>query len=231
MVFLPSTTAPSIPANIFTYEMHLETMHNDIPLSLTAILDRTLTGLAAFVPDESCDQRDSEYESDPMLEIADCYAASDDSGDMQHDSDKEDLSQPLDRGRRSSQESIPGTGSALSEVAGIKEHNEAMIDDPWNPFSWEVSLDLVSWLVRSKVAKSQIDAYFAEGLGGMNARSFRSAYTLQQHLNVLDPFGKYLRWMQTACGDGRHTTTFHYRKAHDCVRYLVRQVTYGSDMV
>ena len=206
-------------------------MHNDIPLSLPAILDRTLTGLRAFAPDESCDQRDSEYESDPMLEIADCYAASDDSGDMQHDSDKEDLSQPLDRGRPSSQESIPGTGRAVGEVAGIMEHNEAVIDYPWNPFSWEVSFDLVSWLVRSKVAKSQIDVYLAEGLRGMNARSFRSAYTMQQHLDVLDPFGKYLMRTQTASRDGRHTTTFYYRKAHDCLRYLVRQVTYRSDMV
>ena len=40
------------------------------------------------------------------------------------------------------------------------------------------------------VSKSQIDAYFAEGLGGMDARPFRSAYTLQQHLDVLDPFGR-----------------------------------------
>jgi len=45
-----------------------------------------------------------------MLEIADCYAASNDPGDMQHNSDEEDLSQPPDRRRQSSQESIPGAG-------------------------------------------------------------------------------------------------------------------------
>ena len=126
--------------------------------------------------------------------------------------------------RPSSQESIPGAGRALGDVAGYTELNEAMIDDPWNPFSLEADFNLASWLVRSKVSKSQINAYFVEGLGGMNARSFRSAYTLQQHLDVLDPFGEYLTWTEGAIGDGRHTTTFYHRNALDCVRYLVRQV-------
>ena len=213
------------------YEKHLETMHHDILLSLRAIVDTTLPGLRAFAPNENSNQCDSDYESDPMLEIADCYAASNDPGDMQHDSDEEDFSQPPDRGRPSSQESIPGAGRALGDVAGYTELNEAMIDDPWNPFYSEADFNLVSWLVRSKVSKSQIDAYFAEGLGGMDARSFRSAYTLQQHLDVLDPFGEYLTWTEAAIGDGRHTTTFYYRNALDCVRYLVRQVAYRSDMV
>ena len=98
-------------------------MHHDILLSLRAIVDTTLPGLRAFALDENSDQGDSDYESDPMLEIADCYAASNDPGDMQHDSDEEDFSQPLDRGRPSSQESIPGAGRALGDVAGYTELN------------------------------------------------------------------------------------------------------------
>ena len=111
------------------------------------------------------------------------------------------------------------------------ELNEVTIDDPWNPFFSKADFNLASRLVRSKVSKSQIDAYFAEGLGGMNARSFLWAYSLQQHLDVLDPFGEYLTWTEAAIGDGRYTTTFYYRKALDCVRYLVRQVAYRSDIV
>ena len=190
-----------------------------------------LLGHRAFAPDENSNQCDSGYESDPMLEIADCYAASNDPGDMQHDSDEEDLSQPPDREPPSSQGSILGTGSALGDLAGYTELHQAMIDDPWNPFSSEGNFNLASWLVRSKVFKSQIDGYFAEGLGGMDARSFRSAYTLQQHLDLLDPFGEYQTWTEAAIGDGRDTTTFYYRHALDCVRYLVRQVAYRSDMV
>ena len=95
-------------------------------------MDTTLPGLRAFASNENSNQCDSDYESDPMLEIADCYAASNDPDDMQHDSEEEDISQPPDRGRQSSQESIPGTGRALGDVAGYMELNEAMIDDIWN---------------------------------------------------------------------------------------------------
>ena len=213
------------------YEKHLETMHYDILLSLCAIVDTTLPGLRAFAPDEKRDQGHSDYESDPMLDIADFYAASNDPGDMQHDSDKKYFSQPPGRGCPYSQESIPGAGRVLGDVAGYTELKESMKDDPSKSFSTEADINLASWLVRGKVSKSQIDPYLAEGLGGMDALSFRSAYTLHQHLNVLDPFGEYLTWMEAAIGDGRHTTTFYYRNALDRVRYLVRLVAYRSDMV
>jgi len=199
-------------------------MHLDILLSLRAVVDPALR-------DETIDQSDSDYESDPMPEIADCHGASNDLDDIQYDSDPEDGLQPPDRGRPSSQQIIPDAGRALSDVAGYTELNKAMADDPWSPFSSEADFNLASWLVRSKVAKSKIDAYFAEGLGGTDARSFRSAYTLRQHLDVLDPFSEYLVWTEAAIDDGQHATTFYYRNVLNCVRYLIRQVAYKSDMV
>jgi len=111
---------------------------------------------------------------------------------MQHDSDEEDFSPQPDRGRPSSQQSILGAGRAFGDVAGYTELNESMKYGPWNPFSSEADFNMASWLVRSKLSKSQIDAYFAEGFGGMDTRSFRSAYTFQQYLDVPDPFGEYL---------------------------------------
>jgi len=106
-----------------------------------------------------------------------------------------------------------------------------MTDDPWSPFSSQNVFNLASWFVRSKVAKSQIEADFAEGLGGTDSRSFPSAYTLQKHLNILDPFREYLVWAEASIDDGRHATTFNYRNIIDRVRYLIRQVAYSSDMV
>ena len=67
-------------------------MPHDILLCLCAIVDTTLPGLRAFTPNENSNQCHSDHESHPMLEIADCYAASNDPGDMQHDSDEEDFS-------------------------------------------------------------------------------------------------------------------------------------------
>ena len=81
-------------------------------------MDTTLPQLRAFAPAKNSDQGNSDYESDPMLQIGDCYAASSDPGDMQHDWDEEGFSQPPHRGHRSSQESIAGAGRALGDVAG-----------------------------------------------------------------------------------------------------------------
>ena len=47
-----------------------------------------------------------------------------------------------------------------------------MIDDPWSSFSSEADFNLASCFVRSKVSTSQIDRDFAEGLGGLDGRSF-----------------------------------------------------------
>jgi len=41
---------------------------------------------------------------------------------------------------------------------------------------------------------------------------------MQQHLNVLDPFGEYLVWTDTVIDDGRHAATFYYQNIIDCVR-------------
>jgi len=92
-------------------------------------------------------------------------------------------------------------------------------------------LNLASWFVGKKVAKAHIDAYFADGLGGTDARSCRSAYTMRQHFDELDLFGDYLVLTETAIDDGQHATTFYYQNVIDCVRFLICQVVYRSEIV
>jgi len=133
--------------------------------------------------------------------------------------------------RPSGQETIPCASRPLGEGAGYTELNKAMTDDPLSPFSSENDFNLASWFVRSKVAKWQIDACFAEGLGGTDRMSFRSAYPLRQHLDILDPFREYLVWAVASIDDGPHGTTFYYRNIIYGVRYLIGQVTYSSVMV
>jgi len=97
---------------------------------------------------------------------------------MQDDSDAGDTSEPRRCGRPSNQEIIPGAGRPLGDVVNHTELTLATTNDPWSPFSSEADFNLATWVVRNKLAKSQIDAYFPEGLGGTDARSFRSAYTM-----------------------------------------------------
>jgi len=59
----------------------------------------------------------------------------------------------------------------------------------------------------------------------------RSDYTLREYLDVLDPFREYFVWVEATIDDGRHATTVYYCNIIDCVRYLIGQVAYTSDLV
>ena len=176
------------------YEKHLQTIHLDIVLSLRlcATADQSTLQPPAFREHENVDPDDSDDESDPEVEIEDQGAYNNIENDRQDDSDAEDTSEPWGRGRPSSQEIIPGAGRRLGDVVNYTELNLATTNDPWSPFLSEADFNFVSWSVRNKVARSQIDGYFADGLGGTDARSFQSASTIRQHHDALDPFGDYL---------------------------------------
>ena len=75
------------------YEKQLQTMHLDIVLSLSAIVDAASMG-PTFVLDELENLTDLDYESDCRLEIPDFHTASGEIDDMQNDSDTEDVSHP-----------------------------------------------------------------------------------------------------------------------------------------
>src|SRR5437588_2333510 len=78
------------------YKKHLQTMHLDIVLSLRAIADPTSGSPrpTAFISDGNINRSDSDYESDPGLEIADCRVACNEIDDIEHDSDTEDIPDP-----------------------------------------------------------------------------------------------------------------------------------------
>jgi len=115
---------------------------------------------------------------------------------MRHYSDEEDISQPAACGRPLSQNTIPGAGRPLGDVNDYSVLNQTMADDPWNPFSSEADFNLASCFVCNMVAKLQIDTFLANGLGGMDSRSFWFRYdkisTYRTHL-VITSCGLMLR--------------------------------------
>jgi len=104
-------------------------MHLDIVLSLSAIADAASMG-STFVRDKLENLTNPDYESDCRLEIPGFHTASGEIDDMQNDSDRAAVSHPLVRLRPLGQETIPGAGRPLGEVAGYTELNKAMTDDP-----------------------------------------------------------------------------------------------------
>ena len=140
---------------------------------------------------------------------------------MEDNWDSEGISRQPDKSIPWSRQTIPDAGRPLGDVTGYKELNQAMLDELWSPFSSERNFNLASWFVQSKVAKTPIDDYFGKGLGGMERRSFRSAYLLEEQLETLDPFREYLSWTETTLESGEQSTTIYYRIV-SCVRYLIR---------
>jgi len=55
--------------------------------------------------------------------------------------------------------------------------------------------------------------------------------TLENHLRSLDPHSSYLQWFEEQVEDCKRTLPFSYRNVLDCVRYLLRQITYQDNLV
>jgi len=109
-------------------------MHLDIVLSLDVIADAAgSTPGPTFVYDKLENMTDSDYESDPGLEIAKIHTTSGEI-DMHNDLGTEDVSHPPVRARPSGPETLLGDGKPRGEVAGYTELNKAITNNPWSPF-------------------------------------------------------------------------------------------------
>ena len=228
-------------------EKHVRAAHHDILLLWRQSADfgsATSYVQTSFIEDETVNQQDtgatdefaegwgdSDCESDPTILSHDLRSERERVGDMEDDSDSEggfrrpDISIPWNR------QMIPDAGRPLGDVTGYEELNQALLEEPWSPFPSERDFNLASWFVQSTVAKRRIDHYFGKGLGSMERRSFRSAYSLEKQLETLGPFRQYLSWTEASLESGEPSTTFYYINIVSCVRYLIRQVTYKEHMV
>ena len=120
----------------------------------------------------------------------------------------------------------PGAGEDIGEVEGYVEDYCNLCEDAWAPFTSARGFQLASWFIESKVSKSQINHYFSSGLGNSESVGYSSMYTLEKYLRSLDPYGSYLRWFEGPVEDSKKRFPFFYRNILDCMRYLLRQITY-----
>jgi len=56
-------------------------------------------------------------------------------------------------------------------------------------------------------------------------------HRLANHLRSLDPYGQYLQWFEGQVLYDKRTLLFFYCDILNCVRYLLRQITYRDDLV
>ena len=63
------------------------------------------------------------------------------------------------------QNHFKGAGEVIGDTAGFDDEHSNLYADPWAPFNSVEGFKLASWLIDGKVCKSQINDYFASGLG------------------------------------------------------------------
>ena len=174
------------------YQKHVRAAHHDILLFRCQTADfgpATSSVQTSFIEDETVNQHDtgaadefaegrgdSDYESDPAILGHDLRSERERVGDMEDDVDSEGVARQPDTSIPWNRQTIPDAGRPLGDVTGSEELYQAMLEEPWSPFSSERDFNLASWFVQSKVAKTRIDNYFSKGLAGMERGSLWSTY-------------------------------------------------------
>jgi len=212
------------------YEKHLRTTHANVNIILASTTIRYPSS-ASHVLDRQTDvvgeRLDSDYESDPEPTGREHDVLS---GDVVYESDTEVLNNTASFSG-GQQTHLRGPGEAIGDVNGFEQEISILCDDPSAPFPSGQGFRLASWLLESKVPKSQINEYFASGLGNSESVGYGSIHTLEKHIRELDPYSRYLQWFEGQVEDGKRTLSFFYHNVLDCVRYLVRQIAYRDDFV
>ena len=145
------------------YEKNVRAAHHDILLFHRPTADfgsATSSVQRSFIEDATANQHDtsagdefaegwgnSDHESDPAILSHDLRSEQKRVGDMEDDSDSAGVSRQPDTSISWSRQTIPDAGRPLGDVTGYEELNQAMLDQPWSPFSSERNFNLASWFV------------------------------------------------------------------------------------
>ena len=217
------------------YEKHLRTVHANLDIILASTVQYTSSAIAYnndtetdLLYLEGHERRDSDYESDP------------DSARHEHDAFNDNIANASDTeipngtpGLLAGKEThYEGSGEAVGDINGFEQECDDLSKDPWAPFTSAHGFKLASWFIQNRVSKGQINEYFTHGLGNSALAGYNSMPdTLENHLRFLDPYSAYLQWFEAQVEDGSRTVPFLYHNVLDCVRYLLRQITYRDDLV
>lgn len=219
------------------YETHLRRAHSNLDIILATTirtpLANRITESATDILDngDPSERPDSDYESDPASDPAAYHCdANAISAQPTYQPDTEILNVNTSS-VAAGQRHYPGAGEAIGDVEGYDEELHNLCQDAWAPFTNAQGFKLASWFIESKVPKSRINGYFSNGLGNSASVGYTSMHTLENLLRSLDPYGPYLRWFEGQVEDEKRTLPFFYRNVLDCVRYLLRQITYRDDLV
>ena len=209
------------------YEKHLPTAHANLDIVLASTVRYTNSDAETdLLHQEGQARLDSDYESEPEPTGRELDGYRD---DITHEFDTEILGDSTSS-LRARQKHFERAGNTIRDVNGFEREHHNLCNDPWAPFTSASSFKLASWLIQTKVSKSQINEYFSSDLGDLTTDDYCSMYTFENYLLFLDLDRAYLQWFEGQVEDSRRALPFFYRNVVDCVRYLLRQIAYRDDL-
>jgi hypothetical protein len=188
-----------------------ETDVHDVPFEVSGSRDH----------DDGSDDDDNEEEKDDRHHRSDEESESE--SEKPNDSDPDD-SQPTRR------ELYEFSGRSYGCVEGEEERIRSLLRNPWYPFRNASEFKLARFFVEANIPWGQIDSFMKASLAPPDVY-FTSAYTFRALLNNMDNGLGPGSWKH---GDAIFSGTkvpFYFRDPVDCVKYLIRQKAYQSDLV
>ena len=122
------------------------------------------------------------------------------------------------------------SGTSYGSVSGEVDRIRDLIQNPWKPFRNVSEFKLARFFVEANVPWEQIENFMKASLAPSDVQ-FTSAFTLRALLNNMDNSLGPESWKKGEVTFSGTEVPFYYRDPVDCVKYLIRQRAYRSDLV
>ena len=195
---------------------------------------------------EGCNGFDQGFEDSTRSETPDPYdfpcdlslSESEEEEDLHDDSDaesgfeSEETTNEFEESQPTRREIYECSGQSYGCVLGEEEHMHDLLRNPWSPFRNASEFKLARFFVEANIPWEQIDKFMKASLAPPNVY-FTSGYTLRSLLNSMDNSLGPESWKQGEVTFSNSTgrVPFFFRDPVDCVKYLIRQKAYQSDLV
>jgi len=154
--------------------------------------------------------------------------------DLMDDSDAEsecdEVYNELEDSQPTRRELYENSGRSYGCVLGEEERIRDLLRNPWGPFRNASEFKLARFFVEANVPWEQIEGFMKASLAPPDVY-FTSAFTFRALLNNMDnPLGPE-SWMQGEAIFSGMKVPFYYRDPVACVKYLIRQKAYQTDLI
>jgi hypothetical protein len=123
-----------------------------------------------------------------------------------------------------------GSGNSHESFQNEEESIQNLVRSPWYPFRNASEFKLARFFVEANVPWERIESFMKASLAPSDVH-FTSAFTLRALLNNMDDSLGPESWRQGEVILSGTKTPFYYRDPVDCIKYLIRQRAYRSNMV